>query len=148
MHSAKKTNRTREPRLEGAWRKFLTSLKGPASGWHSVVCLIPGDYIKLAYENIAFQCCIKRTLERRRLETLFTGNTGNAGPFHRSGTKQGWEELGWHLVPKLDILSLSCSTNDPPPPSLTMGHCPHVDTSSRVRVLAKWGPNWVRLSAD
>lgn len=41
------------------------------------------------------------------------GNTGvgvgrEAGPFHRCGTKQGWEELGWHLLSKLDILSLPC----------------------------------------
>lgn len=146
VHSAKKTNRAREPRLEGTWRKFLPSPKGPASGWHSVVCLIPGDYIKLAYENIAFLCCIKRTLERWRLVSLFTGNMGEAGPFHRCGTKQGWEEVGWHLVPKLDILSLSSFYQWP---GSSQPLCPpHVDTPSRVRVLTKGGPSWVRLSVD
>lgn len=32
VHSAKKTNRTREPRLEGTWRRLLTSLKGRPRG--------------------------------------------------------------------------------------------------------------------
>lgn len=36
-----------------------------------------------------------------------------------------------------------------PPMTCLLPLCPHhVDTPSRVRVLAKWGPNWVRLSAD
>lgn len=101
VHSAKKTNRTREPRLEGTWRSFLTSLKGRPRGGIPLCALFL--YIQLAYENIAFPCCIKRTLERRRLVSLFTRSMGEAGHFHRCGTKQRWEERGWLL-----ILSLSC----------------------------------------
>lgn len=91
-------------------------------------------YIKLAYENIAFLCCIKRTLERWRLVSLFTRNMGEAGPCHRCGTKQGWEELGWHLVPKLTYCLCPVSTNDLPPPLLpsSCGHSFQSEGSCQV----------------
>lgn len=103
-------------------------------------------YIRLAYENIAFLCCIKRTLERRRLVSLFTRSMGEAGHFHSCGTRQEWEELGQHLVPpSLVILSLSCLHHWP---ASSQSLCPQVNALSKVRALPKRGPNWVRLSVD
>jgi hypothetical protein len=122
VHSAKKTNRAREPRLEGTWRKFLPSPKGTASGWHSVVCLIPGDYIKLAYENIAFLCCIKRTLERWRLVSLYMGTRGwgwgeKLDLFTDVGQSRGGKNLGGIYFQSWTYCLCPVSTNDLPPPS-------------------------------